>query len=907
MLSSTVALAAAANYPMPFVQGGNADVAVIWGSTAAPTDLVAVTDIVSNLQAELSRQTATGGTTTTGTVSGGEAFALFTGSSKIYINDSLNKVKSVVTDSNLPIVLKDGTFEGDVTSTYEQTVTLNNHPRLKYSQQPTSSDDPIINLALGTTNANHIYNLTVTFNKAINLSHADSEGAELNLFGQKLVVGAATDNTNLILLKSAEKIALDNIDKPSGEVTINGKTYTVELVSASDSGATVRVTDADGKSDEKQVNENASKKINGLEVSVSNADETNQKLSARVTVGADKIKFADNAAVKVGTDETTLDGTNVRFGDKGESNLPGSNFTKIVIQISAKSTDNDALVEKGSFIDPVFGSMKLDFPTITTPLDSTDREEIVVAPSGSDIMSVKFATHDAKSTPKTIEFYYNKSVGAKLATSGNTGNDTISVIERARAIKDSYIVTGNQDEGALWRVKSIQNDTSSYTSSTVELLNVFTDKTQKGIITADGTGTIDLAGKSYTLDYSDNRNVAGDEWVRLRYPDGSRGTANTAVIYPTIQTAKGARMFFYTPMNITLSKGSGTTTGGAAGWDGANGTLATLKFPDGDGYTSVTVTPPAAGEIEMNWTFTVGSTAAVLNTSFNTQEGSSIAVAIGQLTYNFTNAGSGATLAGDNSVNVTKVYLNDVNGAKIVSPAIVLFEEQDDSSGKRYEAIIVKMEGGGTTASKIGVSDVETTWGKDGEFDEIQAQKTNNKQYKSMDFWGSIITTDQSDSDAYSATISYPDSQVSASLYLAEDTASISGGTTSGGTVKELGNPVFADTESASFSGKNLIVIGGSCVNSVAASLLGSSTPLCGADFTTKTTVGAGQFLVETFSRTGGKIATLVAGYHAPDTTNAAKYLTTQKPDTTAGKKFVGTTATQATLVEAPSVPTTTA
>ncbi len=106
------------------------------------------------------------------------------------------------------------------------------------------------------------------------------------------------------------------------------------------------------------------------------------------------------------------------------------------------------------------------------------------------------------------------------------------------------------------------------------------------------------------------------------------------------------------------------------------------------------------------------------------------------------------------------------------------------------------------------------------------------------------------------------------------------------------------DAEAASVSTKNLIVVGGSCVNTVAAELLGSAALLCGADWEAKTGVGSGQFLVQTFSRTGGKVATLVAGYNAGDTTNAAKYLTTQTAiDTTAGKKYKGSTATSAELV----------
>jgi hypothetical protein len=113
--------------------------------------------------------------------------------------------------------------------------------------------------------------------------------------------------------------------------------------------------------------------------------------------------------------------------------------------------------------------------------------------------------------------------------------------------------------------------------------------------------------------------------------------------------------------------------------------------------------------------------------------------------------------------------------------------------------------------------------------------------------------------------------------------------------VKKLGSVAVSDAEVASVASNNLIVVGGSCVNSVAAQLLGGA--LCGANFEQATGAGAGSFVIETFSQSSGKVATLVAGYNAADTSNAAKYLTTQAVDTTVGKKYVGSSATSAQLV----------
>lgn len=893
MLSSTVALAAAANFPAPFVSGGAANAAIVHGgANAAYTDLVAVTDISSYLSTELAKQTATGTSTAGGASTTGETAPLFTSSKKIYLNDSINKEKSLLTKSNLPTVLGDGTFQGDVTATYTQKIELSDttgiNNKLAFGQHPTSDNDPVYAFDLGTTSGTSMYNLTVSFSKAVAFNNSDSEGSTIRLFGTDFTIGSDTDGTNLILLKSSEKLSLSS-DDPSAEVEVAGKTYTIELVSASDTSATVKVTDSTGASDSKEITEDKSKTIKGLEVGVTAADETNLKLSATVIVGSDKVKLTDNNAVKLGSDERTLDGTNVRFGDNG--NQRPNNITKIIFQSATKDTNVDALTQGGEFIDPIFGSLKMSFAGMTYPSDSASRENIKVSGSGSDKASVTFKSWEA-TEEKSIDFYLNKTgtiradgyTATGFAALGDSSDYAINVFERLPINKSEYVVVGNENNGGLWKLQTVSNDTSIATSSTIEFKNVLTNAVQKATISADGTGTIDLSGRTYTVDYIDNRNTEGDEVVRLRYIDGSKSTANNAVIYPTIQTSQGAKLFFYEPMTINLS--SWDNTGGVRGSSTANN-LSVLKFPDGDGYTSITVTPLASGEISGNYT--------IAGDQFNSTVAAGAVnepnFAIGQLTYNVTRV----------TADVGRVFLLDQASAYITTPAIVIFEEKDDSSSQVYEAVVVKMEGGGTSSTKVGVSDVETTWGKDAQFDEIQV-KSNTKLYKSADFFGTLITTDQSDSDAYSATISYPDQQNYALIYMGEVTSAITaaGGTSGAGGVTSLGSVAVTDSEVSSVGGKNLIVVGGSCVNTVAANLLGVSARTCGSAFTEKTGIGSGQFLIETFARTGGNVATLVAGYNAGDTTNAAKALTTQIIDTTAGKKYKGTssTAVEAVMVD---------
>ena len=141
--------------------------------------------------------------------------------------------------------------------------------------------------------------------------------------------------------------------------------------------------------------------------------------------------------------------------------------------------------------------------------------------------------------------------------------------------------------------------------------------------------------------------------------------------------------------------------------------------------------------------------------------------------------------------------------------------------------------------------------------------------------------------DEYDYAIYYYGDEVTA------DVEVIAGGEV---TSEAVGGVLVKDTEVSSVSSKNLIVVGGSCINSVAANLVGGA--YCGSSWTSATNVGSGQFLIQSFgdAYTSGKVALLVAGYDVSDTVNAATYLRTQTVDTTAGKKYIGTTSTQATL-----------
>jgi hypothetical protein len=204
-------------------------------------------------------------------------------------------------------------------------------------------------------------------------------------------------------------------------------------------------------------------------------------------------------------------------------------------------------------------------------------------------------------------------------------------------------------------------------------------------------------------------------------------------------------------------------------------------------------------------------------------------------------------------------------------------DKEENLAGGTYFAATAK----NTSNDKLHIStyDYATNTSREEESDD------NYIGYVKSDLASKILF--DTSADEYDFSVVYYGEEVTADVQV------IAGGEV---TSEAVGGVLVKDTEVSSVSSKNLIVVGGSCINSVAANLIGGA--YCGSGWTDETDVGSGQFLIQSFgdAYTTGKIALLVAGYDVADTVNAATYLRTQTVDTTAGKKYIGTTATQATL-----------
>ncbi len=120
-------------------------------------------------------------------------------------------------------------------------------------------------------------------------------------------------------------------------------------------------------------------------------------------------------------------------------------------------------------------------------------------------------------------------------------------------------------------------------------------------------------------------------------------------------------------------------------------------------------------------------------------------------------------------------------------------------------------------------------------------------------------------------TYSYPENQRLPQVYVTSGATTSSSTTDGSWTAVAIVDATKLDSEVADFKAQNLIVVGGPCVNTVAASLLGNPAE-CASGFT------AGVGLVKLIEN-GDKVAMLVAGYSGEDTRAAGKFVANKWKD----------------------------
>ncbi|MBI2632038.1 hypothetical protein HYW75_03475, partial [Candidatus Pacearchaeota archaeon] len=502
------------------------------------------------------------------------------------------------------------------------------------------------------------------------------------------------------------------------------------------------------------------------------------------------------------------------------------------------------------------GAVKLQFAGLTPTLDDVSRDKIVV--DTDNAIAAKITVETALAGDKgaaTINYARDADavsdgtlVGVNVSDSNNY---KIHVIENASMQLYEKVLVNSGDKGRILQITAIGGGTSSTDKTTLQ--DVITGENFDFVTGVTNTTSRNIDGQTYFVDVKASGGTGQNVTINWGTGSSQGNPGSQTTLFPRIMTKKGGWFTILASTNVT------------------NNTVYSL--PGADSLT----------------TYESGSALTYGNVSGNT-------TTVGKVGYHVvwqtTHSAEAYGISGRLS-NLTLSTGNNCNFNATLGPAILFLEEKTatGSASTNGEAVCIPLTREGTTTVMPAVDAAVYSDGTT-----LATLQSATTRSQGVTTFGTLVERDTADNNKIS--LWYPDTQSIADVLFTSPDATVDSsttGTTTGSGVKELGSVTVADSEAASVSDKNLIVVGGSCVNSVAASLLGGA--LCGADFESKTGVGAGSFLIQTFDRTGGKVATLVAGYNAGDTTNAAKYLTTQKLDVEkAGTMYKGTSATEATM-----------
>ncbi len=796
------------------------------GANAAASDVAAAIDIAVRLAANSKTTEPVQVTTAETTVTGG--YLLETETNKLHYNDAINKAIQILTAKEINDLLASDTVEDENGQKYNYDQYLRIGGRTIVYDQPTSTEkDPVFFVQLGTTSANYLVQAEVVFDNALNVTKA--KGKKITLFGQEFTIAPESTSSKLVLYKSSDKVTINAGE--TATLSVGDQSYTAEVIGIVDSSkAVVKINGVT-----KEVTEGNSYDFGGVNVYIEDVfyykvptETGNVVLSA----GADKYIFQDGQSVKTGANEESIKGTEVSF-----TNSPGD-LSKMVIKFFAPDS-NSAYIKAGeTWTDPVFGTIKVAF----NGLDSTSTEEIRVEPASTDAYRAAFTDKNGNSA--SVEFAYvgTSPTDGTVELQDSNGYDYVVVEGGAVGENDYTVLAAASGFERLVQVTDISVEDA--TTIKVKLKDVI-DGTEFEVTANQATGnyiygTKVIDGQEYTfaVDKTSNNTVA------ITYDSGA-GAANTGTyktIYPGIQTSKGAYVFLAEPvtLNDAIANATGSITyqfiGGRVYFrEKSDGTV--LQYStDGSTWTDIS----AANNVLVN-------------------------ITVAGVTYQFQVDSVGTS--GNSNIDSVKIQ-------GVTKPAVVIVEEKD--SDDNQNAVIVSIQED-TTNSRLDVEAIDMT-----DANAVEQETTSDTYTKKyVDTYGVQITQSGIDGQD-NVAITYPDNQLVAKVAVGSNPVF---GTATSEVTRDVVVPVTTDiakldTEVDDTMKQNydLVVVGGPCVNRVAAELLGDETaymssPACDDLFTNA--AGENAALVKVFPDfyAEGKTAVLVAGWNREATKKAATML----------------------------------
>jgi hypothetical protein len=548
---------------------GNVMPMFVIGATAATSDVAAAVDVAVGLAQYAKTSSIVTVPGATASVTGG--VLLDTADTKMYLTQNVNKIKTILTATDIPSLLASSSVEDTSGTKYEYSQYVNIGSKAMQFAQPdvsASIKDPAYLVKLDITPSASVYLVQgwVSFTKQFNASNAI--GKELTLFGKTFTISSETDSTQLVMFGLAGKETVTAGE--SKEIVIGTSTYTVQVVGISATNAVLSVNGI-----QKQVTAGHTYDFGGTSVYVSDVfyyEVPNKSGSVVLSIGSDRYVFKNTYAIQKGTsgNEEDVKGTYVSL-----STSPNAmSDLKVSFDGYVASPAVDYIKAGTTWTDPIFG-LKVAYNGPAT----VDSQDITIASGASNYYTVSFVDKYGKSG--TVSFAYDAdpaSAGGEVLQDSTA--KAIHVVEGENATLNEYVFVSAGSFPHMLKVTNLED--SATRKATFK--DVFSGTEYKATNSTTTTGTAVIDGQSYTVTWGSSPST-----VNIKDSDATK-----TYVFPAIETKYGAKVAFFIPLSGQLFTNS-TTLVLPTGEYTNPGTLGTTANITTAGQITYTITASATG------------------------------------------------------------------------------------------------------------------------------------------------------------------------------------------------------------------------------------------------------------------------------------------------------------------------
>lgn len=449
---------------------------IVIGDTAGIVDVVGATDIaasfVSNYAVDERTVPAAGAET-----SATNGVLIDSDLNKTYLGQASNLVKSVITETDLPDLLKSKTFTdmNATTSTYTQKIVPAGISAA--FNVPSGETVPSLNVPVTTTITP--YNLTITFIGGLDPSAVDTT-YKLTMFGKDYTFGNTHTNTTLEFYSSAGAQIVDLSGAGDEEsVEVGTQTFTIKL-NGWDTGGTKAYMAVNGES--YTWNELGTYTVSGVKFYVQAVDVIYTGAQeatgmVKIFVGTDKLSLINGQQIQ--KNDVTKN-TYVYISSPSASKINSITFEVYPDDDLVVNYNPDVDPETVAMTDPVFGSFKTVLKDMTPGMTDDLRDFVKVSSTSSNV-KLTFTNKDGMEYTNIPVFYANTTGFFKQTNNiyrfwtqeCNTSVDTNNIT------KGDYFVVSSADYSYILKYTSYNYDVADPSKTYVTLTDLSTNTAYK--------------------------------------------------------------------------------------------------------------------------------------------------------------------------------------------------------------------------------------------------------------------------------------------------------------------------------------------------------------------------------------------------------------------------------------------